>query len=69
MNIFTVKARGNYGGGMAVVQAETQSRAVELCSTIHDVWSTRYHRPESIELICTIDSTEEKLLDHFETGE
>jgi hypothetical protein len=67
MKLFAIQAYGNYGGGMAVVRAETQEQAIAFASKIHDrSWSTDYSKPgEVVEL----SDTAAGVLYHFETGE
>lgn len=70
MNLYTLKARGNYGGGMAVVAAADEQRARELASTIRDsTWQTDYRNAYEVTLLRVHYVDKEGVLDHFETGE
>lgn len=67
MKLFAIEGYGNYGGGMAVVRAETKERAIELASKIYDPdWNTDYSKPRDV---VELDDDGEGVLHHFETGE
>lgn len=69
MNIYSVKAYGHYGGGMAVVCAASESDAREVAGAIRDeMWRTDYARGEALILIREVLGPA-RVLDHFETGE
>ena len=67
MKLFAIKAYGNYGGGWALVRAETEERAREIAAKISDRnWQTRYDKPDEVE---ELTFTGEGVLYRFETGE
>ena len=70
MNVYAIKAYGIYGGGMAVVAADSEEDAKTLASKAENsVWNVRYGRPETVELLpCTYKGTAQ-VLAHYETGE
>lgn len=68
MKLFAIQAYGNYGGGVAVVRAESEERARELAAKIVQSgnWNVRYARPDEVE---ELSSDGEGVLYHYETGE
>jgi len=73
MKIFTIKARGTYGGGMAVVAADDEAEATQIAAASlgRDVWRTRYDKPDEVTAIVDVSGVDIQrgVLDHFETGE
>ena len=72
MNIYTIKAFGNYGGGMAVVAADDEQEAIRACRVIpNKTWHVRYDEPDNVECIVAgaPADTLRGVLSHFETGE
>lgn len=70
MNVYSVKAYGNYGGGMAVVAAKDEDEAIELASRIVDhSWHTAYGLPQEVIILPCVYNGIPMALDHFETGE
>lgn len=69
MKLYSIKAYGNYGGGMAIVAAKNEGRARVIVNEVpQDIWNVRYHSPQSVNEIGITDG-EERVLDHYETGE
>lgn len=67
MKLFAITAYGSCGGGMAVVRAASEERAIELASTIKDrIWHTDYRKFEQVTELLEMG---EGVLHHFETGE
>lgn len=70
MNVYAIKAYGNYGGGMAVVAADSEDEAKSVADKIQDsIWRVRYGKPESVELLPCVCGGVARVLEHFETGE
>ncbi len=70
MNVYAIKAFGVYGGGMAVVAAESEGEAKALAETAEaSYWSVRYGKPESVELLPCACEGPARVLVHYETGE
>lgn len=71
MDVYEIKANGDYGGGVAIVAAPSEGDAIRLASTIYDLlWSTDYSHPYSVALIEGVSSAgPARVLTHFETGE
>lgn len=70
MNVYSIKAYGNYGGGMAIVAAENEDDAKKIAGKIKDlIWRTDYASPNEINLMRCSFQGEACVLDHFETGE
>ena len=70
MNVYAIKAYGNYGGGMAVVAAGSESEAKELAEKAEkSLWRVRYGAPESADLLPLVCEGPARVLAHYETGE
>ena len=70
MNVYAIKANGNYGGGMAVVAAESEREARVLADKAEDsTWRVNYDSPESVELLPCVCDGPARVLVHYETGE
>ena len=70
MNIYAIKAYGNYGGGMAVVAADSEDEAKALADKAEEsYWNVRYGKPESVDLLPCVCEGPARVLIHYETGE
>lgn len=71
MNLFSIRAYGHYGGGVAFVAANTESEARALVAELHDPgWGTNYAKPTSVAEVATdVLNLKPGVIDHFETGE
>ena len=70
MNVYAIKAYGNYGGGMAVVAADSEDEAKAVADKTKDsIWHVRYGRPESVELLPCACEGPARVLAHYEAGE
>jgi len=70
MNVYAIKAYGNYGGGMAVVAADSEEEALEVAGQIVDqIWYVQYRRPESVEQLPCHTVGLPRVSAHYETGE
>lgn len=70
MNVYTIKAYGNYGGGMAVVAADSEQEAKTVADKVNDpICGVRYGEPESVELLPCVCEGHARVLAHYETGE
>lgn len=71
MNIFSVRAWGNWGGGVAFVAANTEDEARALAAEIVDpTWKTNYRKPSEVAEVATdVLNLKPGVIDHFETGE
>ena len=70
MNVYAIKAYGNYGGGMAVVAADSESDATALAKKINDpTWNVRYGEPDDVEMLPCVCDGPPRVLTHYETGE
>jgi hypothetical protein len=62
-------AFGHYGGGMAIIAAETAEEAKGIGSSIRDgMWGTDYSEPYRIEEL-PLHAAEAGVIVHHETGE
>ena len=70
MNVWAITAYGHYGGGMAVVAADSKDEAIGIADKIVDeMWRVRYGEPDSVDLLpCACDGPA-RVLAHYETGE
>lgn len=67
MKLFAIQAWGNYGGGVAIVCAESKEEAIAFASKIRDrTWNTDYARPQDV---VELAPTATGVLYNFETGE
>ncbi len=69
MNIYAIKARAKYGGGMAIVAAQDEEQAIALASTIEDTWRTDWANPVYIKALPVDYHGTEQILEHHEAGE
>lgn len=71
MKIFSVRAWGNWGGGIAFVAANDEQEARALAAAVTDpTWKTNYRKPESVEPVTgDVIGLTPGVIDHFETGE
>jgi len=70
MNVYSVKAFGTYGGGMAIVAARDDAHAREIAGNIVDnQWQTKYHQPESVTQLPLSYEGDPIVVDHWEYGE
>lgn len=70
MNLYAVKAHGDWGGGMAVVIANDAAQAKQVAAMIRDdIWATDYAHPEEVVGLPGIVSGPPRVVTHFETGE
>lgn len=70
MNVYAIKAYGNYGGGMAIVAAESDVDAIAIADTIEARgWHVRYGQPESVEWLPCPCAGPARVLTHYEIGE
>jgi hypothetical protein len=70
MNVYAIKAYGNYGGGMAVVAADSEDDAKAIADKTEDrVWHVRYGNPSSVEQLPCVCVGPARVLAHYETGE
>lgn len=71
MKIYSVRAYGNYGGGIAFVAADDEHEARALAAEISDtIWKTRYRTPEDVSPVTgEVTGLLAGVIDHFETGE
>jgi hypothetical protein len=70
MNVYAIKAYGHYGGGMAVVAADSEDEAKAIADRTEDsIWHVRYGAPESVELLPCVCDGPARVLAHYETGE
>jgi hypothetical protein len=70
MNVYALAATGCYGGGVAVVAAESEEQAVEVGGMVIDQgWGVEYGNPDTIQqLPCVADGLPRVLFNH-ESGE
>jgi hypothetical protein len=73
VNVYAIKARGIFGGGMAIVAAPTRGAAMQIAANCiqDDLWCTDYTEPTEVELFSAVQCNTEVplVLVHFETGE
>ena len=70
MNVYAIKAYGYYGGGMAVVVADSEDEAKAVANKAEaSIWNVRYGDPESVELLPCLCDGPARVLAHYETGE
>lgn len=70
MNVYTLEGCGRYGGGMAVVAANTIVEAWKVAATIEDdIWHTDYKGADVHKLDGVEASGEPRVLCHYEMGE
>lgn len=70
MNVYAIKARGTYGGGMSVVAAHSVDEAKAIAAkNDNSMWNVRYDKPESVELLPLAYEGPTRVLAHYETGE
>lgn len=71
LNVYAIKATGNFGGGLAVVAASSKAEAIALASHIEDqIWRVRYCTPDHVEtLLGAWSAGPPRVLTHYETGE
>jgi len=70
MNVYSIKANGHYGGGMAVVVADSEDEAKTVADKVEDsIWNVRYREPESVDLLPCVCDGPARVLAHYETGE
>ncbi len=70
MKVWALIGRGHYGGGLAIIAAESADAAKKLGGTIHDrIWNTDYLNPSSIEQLNLYHSGSAKVITHYEIGE
>ena len=68
-SVYAIKAYGSYGGGMAIVAATSEAEAKGLATGLDMQWCTRYHEPESVELLPVSYAGTPRVLANYETGE
>jgi hypothetical protein len=69
VKVFALMAFGHYGGGMAIIAAETAEEAKGIGASIHDkMWGTDYREPYRIEEL-PLQAAEAGVIVHHETGE
>lgn len=70
MNVYAIKAYGSYGGGMAVVAADSEDDAKALAEKAENsYWCVRYGSPGSVDLLPLVCEGPARVLVHYETGE
>jgi len=70
MNVYAIEADGRYGGGMAIVAADSEDEAKALAEKTEDSpWHVRYGSPESVKLLPCVCEGPARVLAHYETGE
>lgn len=70
MNVYAIKADGNYGGGMAVVAADSEDDAKALAENgARSIWNVRYGKPIEVELLPCVCDGPPRVLTYYETGE
>lgn len=70
MNVYSIKAYGVRGAGMAVVAAVSESEAKELAALEEtSIWCVDYISPYSVDLLPLIYEGPPQVLSHFESGE
>lgn len=69
LSVYAIKASGNYGGGMAIVAALNEQDAIKKAATIQDQWNCRYRKPDSVSRLDVITFGQDRILEHYETGE
>lgn len=69
MKVFALKARGYYGGGMAIVAAEDAETAMAMANAVEDsVWHVNYAEAYEVTELPVV-ATAAGVLAHHETGE
>lgn len=70
MNVYAIKASGNYAGGMAIVAAKSPEDAHKLAAAIDtSFWNIRYDQSDSTKLLPLIFEGTQRVIVHYETGE
>lgn len=69
MNVYALKATGHYGGGMAIVAADSEKKAMVLATGLDRDWQTKFHTPHSVELLPVTYQGKAKVLIWYATGE
>lgn len=70
MKVFTIKAYGNFGGGIAIVAAESSDDAIALAAAIENPgWQVDYSDPEQVDTLPVTYEGAARVLEHYETGE
>ena len=70
MRLYAIEATGHYGGGCAIVAAESEEIARKLAANIPGgSWKVRYDEPEQVRLIASNVSGPATTLYHYEMGE
>ena len=70
MKVFTIKAYGELGGGIAIVAADCSDDAIALAAAIENPgWKVDYGDPEQVDTLPVIYEGTARALEHYETGE
>jgi hypothetical protein len=71
VKVWAIEAYGYYGGGLAIIAADTEAEAIAIGATIVDQsWRTDYGKPDEIsELLDVTAAGLARVLTHYETGE
>lgn len=71
LNVYAIKASGNYGGGCAIVAHNTPELAIRQALAIRDtLWKTDYSVPNEVTLLEGVQADgEPRVLTHYEMGE
>lgn len=70
MKVFTIKAYGALGGGIAIVAAEDSADAIALARAIENPgWHVDYGDPVAVDTLPVTYEGDARVLEHYETGE